>query len=389
MGQSPSSLKRGREPDDEPDDERRVQPRRQQAETIARELASAEDTLRKARGIQGPRVATGVQLVARWPSGGAIWTSVLLLGERHHPDNGRPEDVLSVRQLLQAAGERARRAGACVDFYVENAFQRCRTVDGRAVRRDRTHPRQLTGGRLTLSEIAWSTAGAVRPPRSTDQQQRTDPFCGAVRVHWFDSRPESSTDLPSAARTVLHRFYSENRPDVPGAAGRRWMLALMGLAPSGALPDEPPTLPADLLVALGSRHLPDFVRAHDASVRRVSRRARRMAPDDLAWLARHTVDTVPVQEGDWYLMSDVLANTADYCLLLRMLLPYAADRACPAGAPRHCCVYAGQWHTDHVAATFQAMGATARPLGEERGEWMGQPWLSVEPELLLQQMGLG
>lgn len=387
MGQQQSGPKRRR---DEPD-ERRVRPRcRSQAETIDLELASAEDALRGARGVQGPRVATGVQLTARWPSGGAISASVLLLGERHHPDNGRPEDVLSVRQLLQAAGERARRVGACVDFYVENAFQRCRTVDGRAVRRDRTQPRQLTGwSRLTLSEIAWSTAGAVRPPRSTDQQPRPDPFGGAVRVHWFDSRPDSSTDMPSAASTVFHRFYSNKPTDVPGATGRRWMLALMGLTPNGQLPDEPPTLPADLLAALGDRHLADFLQAHDASVRRVSRRARRLPPEDLAWLARHTVETVPVQEGDWYATSDVLANTADYYLLLRMLLPYPANWACRAGAPRHCCVYAGHWHTDHVAAVLQAMGATARPLGEERGEWIGQPWLEVDPELLLEQMGLG
>ena len=51
----------------------------------------------------------------------------------------------------------------------------------------------------------------------------------------------------------------------------------------------------------------------------------------------------------------ILANVADFYLLLRMLVPYRAGPVCAAGPPRHCLVYAGAFHTRHVIDILGAL----------------------------------
>jgi len=378
--------------------------RGRQRESIENQLRAAQQNAESADGLVGPSEATAVHVRGRWPSGGAIELFVLALGDEHLPHTPR-RGFLDMREFLQVASGRALERGVCVDAFLEMSMDRCVGPMANRRRADRSRPREITdayAGECALTQAAWSLAGAVAPPHSvaattTPHQRLENPLgrSGGARVHWFDSRPEScGHDIPCHMLTGL--YYGAPVLVRDAETRRRWMRCLMGLG-FDYLPAADPVLPADLIKAIegvvGADATAWLVASHRATAARVLRRARKMDARDLQWLARIVVETQRNPE-----LSDVMANTADFYLLLRMLGAYPAGPACGVpGAPRHCLVYAGRAHTDHVLAIMQAInsapggrGASAPWRGDvARGHQLTQKTcIQVSIEVLLKQMGL-
>jgi len=337
--------------------------REAQRRSIQQQLRAAQERAAAALGVVGPSEATAIHAVGRWPSGAPIDLYVLCLGEEHLPASTRP-GFLTIRQLMQVAAERARSLGVCVDAFLEESMQRCDfvSVGGNCVpsRADRSRPRGVmhvrTGG---LAQITWSLAGAVPPPHHVEtlQAQRLLNPLGetGARVHWFDSRGECG-DISSEHKRAMGRAYDGEVIRIDDAATRRrWMLALMGMKPD-ATPLDRAALPRDFLLQLeqvvGGAAANAWERGHWANFEsRVYKRAQRMHAVDLTHLAETIVDTH--RETNF---AAILANVADFYLMLRMLVPYRAGPVCAAGPPRHCLVYAGAFHTRHVIDILGALG---------------------------------
>jgi len=378
---------------------RHVRTVRNQRLKIQRELGAAQQTAASARGIVGPATVSVLWVRSRWPTGAPIELWVGCFGDTHRPSGTRP-GFITFRQFLQVAAERARALGTCVDAFIEMSFDRSVGPPGARQRRDLSCPRGVTSAYAAgcaLSQAAWSLAGAVAPPHAVAAAQTLPNPLGTpgARVHWFDSRPESSTHgMPSGLQKTIYYGPQVDTPsdDVRG----RWMRALIGLTEDYAVSVDP-QVPADLIdllaTVVGAAGAEWWRRSFQATVARVLKRARKVDPHDLGWLARIVVETQPHKS-----LSSVLANAADFYLLLRMLVPYAAGAACVAGAPRHCVVYAGTFHTEHVLRVMHAINSAPGGRGDA-AQWRRDVTLgralyektSVEVPigLLLDRIGLG
>jgi len=354
---------------------------------VQRQLADAQQTAAAAEGIMGPYEAYAAHVVARWPSGAPIELWVLSLGEEHMPHREEPR-AITVRQLMQVAAVRARQRGTCVDAYIEASITRAAwRPDGRLVRRDRSMPRQVTGSGWAITQVAWSMAGAVAAPHDVPAEQTTNPLgATGARVHWFDARPESIAGYVDESGLIRTIYYGENVP-LDRRVAEEWMATLMGLTDTFCFPDQiaPPPDLVELLLRLVGREATDaWLEAQAVTIKRVSRRARRIPLGDLQWLAGHVIETQPFNT-----LRAVLANVADFYLMLRMLLPFPAGN-CPAGPPRHCLVYAGSGHTQHVYKILCRIGSDWEA---SVVTWTGgrahDTWLEVPIEQLLTSMGLG
>jgi len=356
---------------------------------VRRQLADAQQTAAAAEGIMGPYEAYAAHVVARWPSGAPIELGVLSLGEAHMPYREEPR-AITVRQLMQVAAVRARQRGTCVDAYIEASMTRAAWRDGRRVRRDRSMPRQVTSWGCSLAQVAWSMAGAVAAPHDVPAQQTINPLgATGARVHWFDARPEliaGYADASDESGLINVIYYGEN-VRLDRRVAEEWMATLMGLTDTFCFPDQIPPPPdlVELLLRLVGREATDaWLRAQAVTIERVSRRARRIPLGDLQWLATHVIETQPHNT-----LRGVLANVADFYLMLRMLLRFPAGN-CPAGPPRHCLVYAGSSHTRHAQAILRRIGSDWEA---SVVTWTGgrahDTWLEVPIEQLLTAMGLG
>jgi len=367
---------------------------------ISAQLAGAQQVVRTARGVVGPHVVTGTHLQTNWPSGAPIDMWVVCLGEFHLRPHERTHYV-TVKKIMQAAAQRARRRGVCVDAFIEESWWRSSALphSGAWVRRDRSRPRQVTGNRstanLAMTEISWSMAGAVAAPHavSTAQPRLPNPLGNVgARVHWFDSRAEN--------RIATEGIYygSEDRVVFPSVA-RWWLLSILGwddkkrrVDPSRPLD---PGLISELERLVGDTESSEWLDLHRLGLERMARRSRKIPPEDLAWLMKHLVDTMvvyKVKEHNGVPLSNIFACVADFYLLLRMFVPYPAGRACAAGPPRHCLVYAGAFHTDHVNDCLEAMGrepgASIDPVWRVKSPVGASNHVEVSIEQILRQMGL-
>jgi len=377
--------------------QRHVRTVRNQRLKIQRELGEAQQTAMSARGIVGPATVSVLGVRSRWPTGAPIELSVVCFGDTHRPSGTRP-GFITFRQFLQVAAERARALGTCVDAFIEMSMDRSVGPPGARQRRDLSCPRGVTSAysaaSCALNQAAWSLAGAVAPPHAVaDAQTLPNPLgTPGARVHWFDSRPESSTwQMPSGLEKTI--YYG---PQVDTPSDGRWMRALIGLTEDYAVSADP-QVPQDLMDVLttvvGAEGAEWWRRSFQRTVARVLRRARKLHPQDLAWLARIVVETQHETS-----LSSVLASAADFYLLLRMLVPYAAGEACAAGAPRHCVVYAGTFHTEHVLRVMHAVNCAPGGRGAapqwRRDVTLGRALyqktsVEVSIGLLLDRIGLG
>jgi len=336
-----------------------------QESAISRELGAAEQVASAARGVVGPHVATGTYLKTKWPSGAEIELWVVCLGERHQPLPDMPE-YTSVRGIMQAAARRARRRGVCADLFLEASWRRSVYRDDAWVRRDRSRPCQVTtlnphGPRYGILGIAWSMAGAVAPPHAVvaPQHRPLNPLGSTgVRVHWFDSRAELD-----AGGIVHAMYYKTPLTVIRPALARIWTLSILGYDASRRRVDPSRPLSDGLLKELqrtiGPIKATEWVARHTAGLERMARRASRIPPEDLEWLVNHLVETMLTLRVEAYggvRMAIIYACVADFYLLLRMLVPYPTGPACDAGPARHCLVYAGALHTEHVTECLESMG---------------------------------
>jgi len=369
---------------------------------ISAQLAGAQQVVRAARGVVGPHVVTGTHLQTNWPSGAPIDMWVVCLGEYHLPQPERKHYV-TVKKIMQAAAQRARRLGVCVDAFIEESWWRSFALpdSGAWVRRDRSRPRQVTGNKstakLSMTEISWSMAGAVAAPHavsiSTAQPRLPNPLGNVgARIHWFDSRAENHVATEGI-------YYGEHNRVVFPMVARWWLLSILGwddkqrrVDPSRPLD---PGLLSELERLVGPTESSEWLDLHRLGLERMARRSRKIPPEDLAWLIRHLVETMvvyKVKEHNGVPISNIFACVADFYLLLRMFVPYPTGRACAAGPPRHCLVYAGAFHTDHVNDCLEAMGrepgATIDPVWRVKSPAGVINRLEVPIEQILQQMGL-
>ena len=361
---------------------------------IQAQLAGAQQSVLAARGVLGPFNVTGVHLSTQWPSGGRIEMWVVCLGEEH-VKLPEIEGYVKVRRVLQAAAQRARRRGACVDAFIEESWWRSSFRQGTWVRRDRAHPGETINiGDLSfsLNDTAWSLAGAVRAPHGVlNQQPLANPLgLYGARVHWFDSRAENSYVTQKVYRKGWHLIKDET-------IARNYALSILGWDAQArcidpARPLHPPLL-ADLERIIGTAELNEWLKLHRLGLARMARRAQKIPPEDLEWLVEHLVATLMFEVDDWTLeLSSIFACVADFYLLLRMFVPYPASRAGGlAGPPRHCLVYAGQWHTNHITNCLVSMGS--HPGGSPPLVWQVegvQPLdhIDVSVDEILTHMGL-
>lgn len=274
----------------------------------------------------------------------ALDLDVLFMGEVHSvlPPGPRQWGVV---ELARLAGERARAAGAWLDLMVE--LPAGRTDDG--VARDHADPSRYVEGRRgnSLVQLGRVLAPSIPAPHGTAQTGEPVPALdpNSTRVHAFDARADAVPARRWAA--AAHRLYlGETR--VPEDRRDPWLFALMGLGPDGAVGPEPQPLPDDLVQELDRLLLSGGEWAADQArlTRRVHATALKLGPDRARLLARALVDTTPAP-ATW---GDLLASGTDMYLALRLLVRYRG-----AGPVRHAIVYAGGYHTRHVARALRRL----------------------------------
>jgi hypothetical protein len=314
---------------------------------LAKEMGSTE----AATTIAGPSVGAVTQCHLTHKFDGApawnIDVDVLCLGETHsqlrHIDWSNNATVVDVVRL---AGWRAAHQLACVDLFLEFPVDRGFADRWGNIEIDYSLrlPYSIKGQSLT--QLNKTMFPNIPAPRGADVRGWADAVVDPrhVRVHACDARADSSLHFGHEgmrhAADILYMKVS-NDPTVSHKDALKIMWYLMGFDGNfeiGPAP-PPPALTAALEQALGAVHAATWVEAHVRVMTKVHSRARRIHAAHARLLGHAVIRTQPLRR-----LTDLTAGATDFYLMLRMLVPY--DGWC--GRPRHCIVYAGGFHTDHV-----------------------------------------
>lgn len=343
------------------------------------ELANANAVVENAREILGPEIGGLVVTVGTWPSGAAFDVRVLCLGESH--SQGALSPGVSTVELLQAACFRAQQSGTCIDAYVEAPVERRFIRQTPRVADDPPDLWFVAEDDGTLPQLLRRLDGCIPQGQADPTIERARAqLVGApgrpsecplnlahARVHAFDARVGAVQGLGDAgqvgmwqhlgAYTMSHAAPSACQTPEAVAA---WLAYLMGLDPmlQKAATVPPPGFVGALTDLLGDEQLVrDWMAGHDRIMRRVRKRTRAMAVQDVAWLAQIVIDTTEIDRQWW---GSIMSSATDFYLLLRIFAPYTKDRG-PCGPPRHAVVYAGTFHVTHVIRALARMARVVVP----------------------------
>jgi hypothetical protein len=300
---------------------------------------------------------------------------ILLLGEVHSQLPHGWRTMFTVVDLLRLATQRAAAQGAVVDFLQEVAVDRGRWVDGQLVR-NTDDPYGFVGAMRggSLEQLAAVLAGSTPPPHGA----RVTGDAGLVgildprhaRVHAFDARPQSVLDGGSLSPAVYHCYVGP----CPAAYDDRfeeWSWFLMGFDAGHHLAAGP--APPEMLEALerdvvSGHQLERWLAIRARMAGKIRKRAGKLGLEEARRLAALSIETADGGDPDldlpWW--GRLFASTSDFYLLLRIFAPY--DGAGQASLPRHCIVYAGASHTDHVTRVLTRM-AGGRDVPPPQEKW--------------------
>jgi hypothetical protein len=296
-----------------------------------------------------------------------IDVDVLCLGETHselrYLDWSNNATVVDVVRL---AGWRAAHQRVCVDFFLEIPVDRGLADRQGNIEIDyssRFLYNWFEGHSLT--QLTKTMFPSIPPPRGANVCGWADAVVDPrhVRVHAFDARADASLHfLEKRMRQSANFMYANvaSDPTVSHEDALEIMWYLMGFDGDFEIgpAHPPPALMAALEQGLGADNAATWVEAHVRVLAKVHSRARRIPAAHARLLGQAVMQTQPLRR-----LTDLMAGATDFYLMLRMLGPYEGR----CGRPRHCIVYAGGFHTDHVTNILRWL--KGRNAHAERSSW--------------------
>jgi hypothetical protein len=273
--------------------------------------------------IVGPLTGVAMTVDGQLPSGTPLALQMLVLGEAHVIPSPQPGILMT--ELLTVASKTAAARNVCLDVFLETPGAHRST--------------RVYTGRRTLPVLNQFVAPCFSGERCPLEQRHT-------RIHAFDMR-------------VMHADWTRRRPikgDDTGfpftdgwPAGLRYAYVsyLSGLGPR---PDGFVERLQETFLHGNPQDAAHWIAAHEQRGGRIRRRTVRMPWEDVGAVL-HAAYLTTVGNSWGMLMS----GASDVYLVLRMIAPYH-DRpqriANACGPPRHCIVYAGACHADHLVRTM-------------------------------------
>lgn len=292
--------------------------------------------------IVGPECVVLISVTIGWPDGGeAQPINLLLLGEshfdnkRHWQSTQRTPARMNILELLRAATSTAIRHNVCLDVYMEMERSQLHrrispedveeaTYGNRINSRSRAAQRYLqymakSSAMVTIRELL---SGCIRQSNKAwqhiDERQRTCALgCKQVRVHQSDPR----AGLP---RGVQEQFDTQSEHEVEMVM--RW-----------AMFDAPATVDDDIrrlwLRAVGKldqAEVKGFFHLREAARQIVKKREAKLGKQRSRYLRKMIIAGIKAGQRDerepnhWHAL---YTAAQEYYMLLRLLVPYAADRS--------------------------------------------------------------